>query len=67
MFGPPTKFTLEFSGIDRVSAIVPGSIPHPFEIVSIAPHRNENRAQDIDVVLLAIGANKVRFTQTALG
>ena len=36
---------------------------HPFEIVNIAPHRNKNHAQHIDVAPLAISPNQIGLTQ----
>lgn len=64
---PPAQLALELGGVDGVAAVVAGAIGDPVEVLGVLSHRLEDHAQDGDVVLLAICADKVGLPHPALG
>ena len=64
--GRPAQFGPELRGIDRVTAVVARTVPHPVERVFRLSHHPQDHAQHGDVVLLAVGADQVRLADAAL-
>ena len=62
----PAEFGPQLGGVDRVTAVVAGTIPHTVEIVRILAHHGQDVAQHGDVVAFPVRADQVRLTQTAL-
>ena len=64
---PPAELALQLGGVDGVAAVVAGAVGDPVEVLGVAPHGLQDHAQDRDVVLLPIGADKVGLPHAALG
>ena len=65
--GPPAELAAELGGVDRVAAVVAGSVAHPVEGVGRLAHRAQDVAHDGDVVPLAVGADEVGLAGDAAG
>lgn len=65
--GLPAELRPELRGVDRVAAVVAGSVAHPVEVALVAAERLEDLAKDGDVVLLAIGTDQVGLADAATG
>lgn len=63
----PAKLGLKLGGVDRVAAVVAGTILHPVEIIRALAHHGQDVAQHRDVVAFAVRADEVRLAQAALG
>ena len=67
VLGLPAELAAQLGGVDGVTAVVARAVAHPVEVVGILTHGNEDGAQDVDVVLLAVGADEVGLAVAALG
>ena len=65
--GLPAQLAAELAAVDGVAAVVAGAVAHPVEVVGVLAHGNEDGAQDVDVVLLAVGADEVGLAVAAAG
>ena len=67
VLGRPAQLAAELGAVDGVAAVVAGAVAHPVEVVDRPPHALQDRAQHVDVGLLAVGADEVGFAHLALG
>ena len=65
--GLPAELRPELRGVDRVAAVVAGSVAHPVEVALVAAERLEDLAKDGDVAPLAIGTDQVGLADAATG
>ena len=65
--GLPAELRPELRGVDRVAAVVAGSVAHPVEVVLVTAERLEDLAKDGDVAPLAIGTDQVGLADAATG
>ena len=63
----PTKLGLQLGGIDRVAAVMSGTVLDPVECVRILAHHGQDVAQHRDVVAFTVRTDQVGLPQTALG
>ena len=62
----PAELALELGRVDGVAAVVAGAVGDPVEVLGVAAHGLEDRAQDRDVVLLPVGSDEVGLPHAAL-
>ena len=63
----PPKLGLKLGGVDCIATIMSGTIFDVVEIIGGLAHDFKNVLQHGDIVPLAIGADKIGFSQDALG
>ena len=63
--GLPAELASQLGRVDGVAAVVTGAVAHPVEVVRVLAHGLEDHAQDRDVVLLAVRADKVGLPHAA--
>ena len=63
----PAELGPQLGGVDRVAAVVAGTVLDPVECVRILAHHGQDVAQHRDVVALPVRADQIRLTQASLG
>lgn len=63
----PAEFGPQLRAVDRVAAVVAGTVPDPVEIIRALAHHGQDVLQHGDVVALPVRADQVRLAQAALG
>ena len=63
----PAELGPQLGGVDRVAAVVAGTVLHPVERVRVLAHHGQDVAQHGDVVAFPVRADQVGLAQTALG
>ena len=64
---PPAQLALQLGRVDGVAAVVAGAVGDPVELLGVLSHSLEDHAEHGDVVLLAVGSDKVGLPHAALG
>ena len=67
MLGLPAQLATELGRVDRVATVVAGAVAHPVEGVLRPAHGAQDLAKDVDVVLLAVGADEVGLADATAG
>ena len=63
----PAELGPQLRAVDRVAAVVAGTVLDPVECVRILAHHGQDVAQHRDVVALPVRADQIRLTQASLG
>lgn len=63
----PAELGPQLRAVDRVAAVVAGTVPDPVEVVRALAHHGQDVLQHGDVVAFAVRADEVRLAQAPLG
>ena len=59
MHGRPAQFIAQRSRVDRVSQVVARTVGHSVDVVGVAVHQRQDRAQNRSVVTFAVGPDQI--------
>ena len=63
----PAELGLQLRAVDRVAAVVTGTVPDPVEVIRVPAHHGQDVTQHGDVVSFAVRADQVGLAQASLG